>query len=184
MFVQPKDYLSVHETERMLLRPATMDDAQVWSEFHLDPIAMQYYPDSAKGGIEVAQNWLTRLLDRYEAGTFGFLCLEEKETGRYLGQCGLLTQEVDGKQLLEVGYALLRSAWGKGYATEAAQWFRNYAFQHELSDTVVSLIHPDNVPSQRVAERNGMTRERMTHWREIDIYIYAITRTAWVQAYQ
>ena len=184
MFVQPTNYLSVHETERMLLRPATMDDAEAWSRFHLDPIATQYYPDSAKGGIEVARQWLTRLLDRYRARTFGFLCLIDKESGHYLGQCGLLTQEVEGEMLLEVGYALLRDAWGKGYATEAAQWFRNYAFEKELSDTVVSLIHPENVPSQRVAARNGMTRGRLAHWREIDVYIYSIARTAWVHTYQ
>ena len=72
----------------------------------------------------------------------------EKERGTFLGLCGLVTQEVDGVIELEVGYHFFLAHWGRGYATEAARMFLDFAATHKLSESVVSLINPDNVAAQ------------------------------------
>jgi RimJ/RimL family protein N-acetyltransferase len=75
---------------------------------------------------------------------------------------GLLTQVVDGVDELEIGYHLLPSAWGKGYATEAAVACKEFARQHQLVPSVISLIDHQNFASQAVARRNGMAYEKDT----------------------
>ena len=62
--------------------------------------------------------------------------------------------------MLEVGYHFRRDHWGHGYATEAARACMEYAFRQLAAEKVVSLILPENLPSRRVAERNGMQVER------------------------
>jgi [ribosomal protein S5]-alanine N-acetyltransferase len=105
---------------------------------------------------EMAKEVIALSLKRYEEGRFGLQALISKETGAFIGKCGLLLQEVNGKNEIEVGYHLLPAYWGKGYATEAAQRFRDYAFENNITDSVVSIIHPDNTLSKKVALRNGM----------------------------
>ena len=184
MFNPPSNYLSEHESERLLIRPVTMADATEWLHFVSDPLAMQHYPPKLAGGLEAANVWIEGQLDRYRNGTFGLHSLVDKATGAYVGQCGLLAHVVEEQPMLEIGYSLMRSAWGKGYATEAAQWFRNYGFENELAPSIVSLIHAANVPSQKVAERNGMHRGAPARWRGMTLFVYKIERTHWVQAYQ
>ena len=69
--------------------------------------------------------------------------------------------------------------WKQGYATEAAQASRDFAFGHELVETLISLIHVDNVASQRVAERNGMRRGWQTTFRDQPVYVYQLSREEW-----
>ena len=96
--------------------------------------------------------------------------------GTFLGLCGLVTQEVDGQRELEVGYHFFRQHWGKGYATEAARLFLDFAATHKLSESVVSLINPANVASRRVAERNGLTVDKFTRWPEHqEVVVYRTT---------
>jgi RimJ/RimL family protein N-acetyltransferase len=66
----------------------------------------------------------------------------------------------------------LRKHWGKGYASEAAQLFKNYGFQNKLSESIISIIHIDNIPSQQVAIRNGMTKEKQSKWNDLDVFIF------------
>lgn len=91
---------------------------------------------------------------------------------------GLLTQEVEGRQELEIGYHLLPSAWGAGYATEAAIACKEFAYQHGLAQSVISLIAPGNTRSEAVARRNGMSLERMTVHRGVPARIWRFTFTA------
>ena len=74
-----------------------------------------------------------------------------------VGQCGLTWQDCGRESpVLEVGYLLEKAAWHKGYATEAAQACRNYAFEQLGAAEVFSIIRDNNLPSQAVARRNGM----------------------------
>jgi RimJ/RimL family protein N-acetyltransferase len=87
---------------------------------------------------------------------------------------------MDGRFEIEVGYHLLREHWGKGYATEAARVFRNYGFETTETPSIISIIHPDNLPSQRVAIRNGMTLwAKGQPWHNEVYDIYRITREEW-----
>ncbi len=100
----------------------------------------------------------------------------EKETNTLIGWGGLLVQVVDGTEELEVGYSLLPAFWGRGYATEAARRCVELAFEKELTTSVISIIQIHNGPSQRVAERNGLVRERQTTYHGNPVFIYRIQR--------
>ena len=83
-----------------------------------------------------------------------------KETGQFIGRCGLLPWEIDGKLEIEIAYLLDKHFWHQGLATEAAKGIMEYGFQELHLSRLICLIDPGNIPSQRVAERIGMTLER------------------------
>ena len=93
-----------------------------------------------------------------------------------IGDCGIILQEVEGERLYEIGYHLRRDFWGQGLATEAAVACRDWAFAHLKTDRLISLIRPENLPSLRVAERNGMTLWKEVNWRGLLHCVYSIER--------
>jgi [ribosomal protein S5]-alanine N-acetyltransferase len=86
---------------------------------------------------------------------------------------------VNGTDEIEIAYRLHPDYWGQGLATEAAQAVRDHAFRDLRLTRVVSLIHPDNLPSRRVAEKNGMNVENKTVFRGFPTFVFAITREQW-----
>lgn len=74
-----------------------------------------------------------------------------------IGQCGLTMQDWEGRQVPEIGYLFEKAYWHQGYATEAAIGCREYAFRNLGIEEVFSIIRDNNIPSQNVARRNGMT---------------------------
>jgi RimJ/RimL family protein N-acetyltransferase len=121
---------------------------------------------------------MDKQLNRYAKNLFGLQALIDKRTNEFIGQCGLLLQEVDGRQEVEVGYHILRKHWGKGYAPEAARLFIDFAFEKNLSNSVISIINSKNIKSQRVAQKNGLIKENQTSWRNMDVFIYRVQRPA------
>lgn len=95
-----------------------------------------------------------------------------KEGEELIGDCGLVWQDVNGVLEPEVGYHVHRAHWGRGLATEAARAVRDYAFATLGCDHVISLIRPENMPSRRVAEKNGLTLQRVVFWHGFDHCIY------------
>ncbi len=86
----------------------------------------------------------------------------EKQSGELIGQCGLTMQPYREREVVEVGYLLVKRCWGMGYATEAAVACREYAFERLGLLEVYSIIRESNFASRRVARRNGMTeRDRI-----------------------
>ncbi len=169
-----KDYLKKRETERLIIRPLVEGDTEAWIPYIMDETATQYFPIEWKLSPEKSKEWIDFQLNRYKEGKYGLQALVEKESGQLIGQCGLLAQTVDGIDELEIGYHLLPEHWGKGYATEAAKMFKKLAFGNELTESIISIIDIENVPSQKVAERNGMTRGKRTTYLDMDIYVYRI----------
>jgi RimJ/RimL family protein N-acetyltransferase len=88
--------------------------------------------------------------------------------------CGLLVQEVDGINELEIGYSLHPAFWRKGYATEAAQKCRDFAFENNFAESLISIVHVENQQSAKVALRNGMKPEKTTIYKEIPVNIFRI----------
>lgn len=117
------------------------------------------------------QEWLDRQIGRYRRYGFGLWAVILKENGEMIGQCGVTVQPWKDKEVLEVGYLLRRDCWHKGFATEAAQACRDYAFDRLNADEVCSIIRDTNTASQRVAQRNGMkVTDRWTkHYRGVDM---------------
>ena len=117
------------------------------------------------------QEWLDRQLERYRRWGFGLWAVLLKETGAFIGQCGLTMQPWREGEVLEIGYLFARAWWHQGYATEAAQGCKRYAFEVLGAEEVCSIIRDTNLPSQQVALRNGMApADRWTkHYRGVDM---------------
>ena len=143
------------ETKRLILREMTQDDLPALQGILQDEETMYAY----NGAFDEAetQAWLDRQLSRYAQYGFGLWAVVLKESGGMIGQCGLTMQPWRGDEVLEVGYLFNRAFWHHGYATEAARGCMEYAFDRLGAREVCSIIRETNLPSRRVAERNGMT---------------------------
>lgn len=171
----PYTYLDNLQSERLTTRFLTKDDSSIWSTFFEDEECVQFFPDfNLTTSKERAEHWIDKQLTRYKEKRYGLQALILKETGEFIGQCGLLTQEVDGCIELEVGYHIFKQHWGKGYATEASQLFKKYAFDNNFCLSLVSIIHINNLRSQTVAEKNGMKRDKRVDFFDTDHYVYRI----------
>lgn len=173
-------YLFPSETKRLLLRPLSLNDAKDWEKWILDPIATKYFPKEFVGKPEHASEWIQRIIDRYQTGRFGFHAIIEKKSNKFIGMCGLLLQEIDGKEELEVGYSFIRKFWGKGYATESAQNFLKLGFEEYKVDSIISIISPDNEASIKVALRNEMTFDKRSTFHGIEVDIYRVNSSNFI----
>jgi [ribosomal protein S5]-alanine N-acetyltransferase len=149
----------VLETPRLLLRHLTLDDLEAVTALYGDPIVT-----ASIGGIRSAEDVEKRLkacIEEYSSIGYCYWAVIYRQHQRFIGLCGLLDQQdVDGQAEVEVAYTLAKEYWNQGLATEAAQACKEYGFQILGRTRLVSLIAPDNIPSQRVALKNGMTYER------------------------
>lgn len=160
------------ETPRLRTRFLTPEDYKLWIPFFEHEECIRFLPFAiGQDKEDSAKKWMERQVQRYADNLYGMQWLIDKETGAYVGQCGLLIQDINGNTETEVGYHLLREHWGKGYATEAAQGFRDLGFQ--LGHTsIISIIDRKNFASQQVAIRNGMSRDVECVWRDIEVVIF------------
>lgn len=148
------------ETKRLRLREITQTDYKALSQILQDEETMYAY-EGAFSDKEV-QEWLDRQIQRYKKWGFGLWVVILKETGDFIGQCGLTMQPWKDQEVLEIGYLFQRTHWHKGYATEAAKACKKYAFEILKAPEVCSIIRDTNIPSQKVALRNGM--HPTDHW--------------------
>lgn len=176
MSMEYKDGL---KSARLTTRFVTKNDAWIWLDYCNDPVATKFTGIADKTPAELAEFFMDRTLLRYAEGRLGLQALINKETGAFVGQCGLIVQEVDGVKEIEIGYHLLPKYWGQGYASEAARMFRDYGFENYTVDSIVSLIAPGNHASEKVALQNGMQKEREALFHEKPINIFRITREDW-----
>jgi len=117
-----------------------------------DPKVMRYYPRPKTR--EEALGWIEWNLGLYRARGFGLWIVSLRETGEFVGDCGLTVQEVEGTNEIEVGYHVRPAFQGRGYATEAGAASRDHAREVLGCSRLIAIIDPANVPSQRVAEED------------------------------
>jgi [ribosomal protein S5]-alanine N-acetyltransferase len=153
---------TVIETARLRLRKFTLGDVPALHAVLGDPIAMQWYP--AAFDREGVEGWIRRNMDRYRSDGHGLWAVVLKSSDEVIGDCGCVIQEVEDKPEVEIGYHVRRDLWGNGYATEAARSCMDYAFDTLGASRVISMIRPENLNSRRVAEKNGLTCEKIILW--------------------
>ncbi len=164
-------------TDRIRLRHMNHTTDRAWLlDFCKDDEAVQFFfpMDDREAYCNL---WMDREVTRRNNNGATMYVIEDKASGVPVGQCGILVQEVDGKEWVEIGYSLRTEYRGKGYASEAAILCKNYIFKANISDLIISIIHPDNINSQRVAQRNGMTRGHRTTFRDIPVDIWSIKKS-------
>jgi [ribosomal protein S5]-alanine N-acetyltransferase len=161
-------------TPRLILREQTMDDLDDIAAFAADPEVMRYLGTGGVRTRDDAKEALEWMLERYAEDGFGLWATVEKATGRWIGRCGLLLHEIDGAVETEVAYALVRDAWGHGYATEAATAARDHATGALGRRRLICLIHHGNDASVNVATKLGMRFERDVPFRGITVAMYSL----------
>lgn len=146
-------------TERLFLRHFRARDDEAMCAIFCDPQVMRF-SDGVKTKQWV-QTWLYTCLERYRTWGFGPYAVVEQSKQELIGYCGLFFfPELDDNSETEIGYRLAWSAWGKGYATEAARAVRDYAFAALGLKRLIAMIDPSNLASIRVAEKIGMHYEK------------------------
>jgi len=125
---------------------------------------------------EKTAQFLDKVIARDREGVPSQFAVIFRGDKRLIGYCGFFAQIVDGIEGLEIGYRIDPAYWNRGLATEAARAVRDYAFSELRLPRVMSLIHPDNVASRRVAEKNGMTVEKETVFRGFPTLVFSVRR--------
>ena len=145
------------DSARLTFREMSLDDLDDMALLLGDPEVMTYYP-RPKTREESAQ-WIYWNRALYRTHGYGLWLLTSAD-GAFVGDCGLTPQVVDGVTELEVGYHVLPALQNRGYATEAAAASRDFARTVVGATRLIAIIHPDNRPSQRVAEKIGLRPEK------------------------
>jgi RimJ/RimL family protein N-acetyltransferase len=148
------------ETNRLFLRRLLMDDLDDLYALYSDPEIRKYFPEGVLSRGETKEELEWYLNGHPEYPQLGLWATIHKETGRFIGRCGLLPWEIDGRLEFEIAYLLDKAFWHQGLATEAARGILQYGFQKLNAARLICLMHPENLASQRVAKRIGMTLER------------------------
>jgi RimJ/RimL family protein N-acetyltransferase len=162
------------ETERLRLRPHRLDDFAACAALWADPLVTRFIGGRPFTREEV---W-TRLL-RYAGHWallgFGFWVVEDKATGRFIGEIGFGDFERDIDEPLdlpEIGWVLSTAAHGKGYATEAVRAALAWGQTHFPWNGTVCMIHPDNLPSLRVAAKFGYQETRRITYKDHPLIVF------------
>ena len=161
-------------TERLILRMFRESDLDAYAEMCGDVEVMKYLGDGKPKGRAEAWLMMASYLGHWELRGYGLWAVEDKATGEFVGRIGLLNPE--GWPGLEVAWTLARERWGKGFATEGAKAALEYAFSVLKLEHVISLIHPDNAASIRVALRVGEKLEGQAELFGVMRSVYGIQR--------
>jgi len=170
-----KYLLHDHQSERLLFRLIQPADFEEWLQFFIDPEYYRYWVAEKDTPEAECRKWYANQFNRYEKNLGGMNALIEKSSGTLVGHAGLLVQVVDGIEELEIAYSLQPHFRGKGFATEAAQAIKEFAFANTFSPSLISIISLTNLPSQRVAVKNGMKIEKQTVYKDNAVYIFRIS---------
>lgn len=166
------------ETNRLFLREITQEDFSSWYEILSDAETMKHYP--APYDESGVQRWIDWTLGNYAQHGFGLWAVILRETGEFIGDCGITMQNINGKLLPEIGYHFNKAHWRKGYASEAALKCMEYAFETLHFPAVYSYMSADNAASYGVALKNGMHFiEEYTDEHNQRTRVYAMTLDQW-----
>ena len=160
--------MTVLETERLILRQLTEDDAEFIFELLNEPSWIQNIGDRHIHTLDDARTYIVNgPVASYAKNGFGLYLILLKETNESIGMCGLIRRE--GLEDIDIGYALLPRFWSKGYAVEAARATKAYAKDVIGLKRIVAIVDPANEGSIRVLEKIGLRYEKMVRLSADDI---------------
>jgi len=156
-----------------------MKDLDKLFALYQDPEIRRYFPDGVKSYEDTKEELEWHMNGIPDHDDLGLWATIHKESNSFIGRCGLLPWEIDGKLEIEVAYLLDKNFWHQGLATEAANGILKYAFENLNLSRIICLMDPDNIASQNVAKRIGMKLERKVDGIAGDnfpTFIYAINK--------
>jgi ribosomal-protein-alanine N-acetyltransferase len=148
------------ETKRLFFRRFIPDDLKALFALYSDPEVRRYFPEGTLTYEETKEE-LEWFLNGHPAHPeLGLWATIHKETGEFIGRCGLLPWTIEDRPEVEVAYMLAKAYWGQGLGTEAAQAILDYGFEQLQLSRLICLIDAENQASQKVAQKIGMTFEK------------------------
>ena len=170
------------ETVRLVLREYTPEDFDALFEIMSDEETMRHYPAPFDG--ERTRGWIDWNIQNYREYGFGRWAIILKESGEFIGDCGITIQNIDGEMLPEIGYHINKKYWRKGFASEAAKAVCDWAFTNTKYDRLYSYMKYTNVASYSTASAIGMKKVKEYPDEKNGISCaYAITRDEWERLY-
>jgi ribosomal-protein-alanine N-acetyltransferase len=166
------------ETPRLILRSFRKEDLDRLAELFANPDFMRF--SLGVYNRQQTADFLDKITGWECAGLPSLLALELKEERALIGYCGFYHHPPDVTEDVEIGYRLHPDYWNRGLMTEAARAVRDHAFRDLKLPRVISLIHPENTASLRVAEKNGMTVEKEIIFRGFPTKVFALSREQWL----
>jgi RimJ/RimL family protein N-acetyltransferase len=160
------------QTERLILRMFREEDFEQHAHICADPEVMRFLVDGRPLDRFEAWRSMAMIVGHWQLRGYGPWAVEERATGNLIGRIGFFYPE--GWPGFELGWVLGSESWGKGYASEGARRALDYAFAEMGRDHVISLIHPENTASIKVAERLGEKVEGQTELFGHAVLIYGI----------
>jgi ribosomal-protein-alanine N-acetyltransferase len=167
------------ETPRLILRPFREEDIGRLAELMANRDFMRF--SLGPYTREQTQTVLQKFLSWNQAGLPSQFAVVLQENDDVLGYCGFL-HHPEVPEEVEIGYRLDPAFWNRGLITEAARAVRDYAFVGLKLPRVISLIHPENIPSRRVAEKIGLMPEKEITFRGFPTTVFALSREQWQAA--
>ena len=152
--------MKILETSRLVFRHLVPDDLDSLFALYRDPDVKKYIPDAPLTYEEAKEEleWFQNGHPKYPQ--LGLWATIHKQTGKFIGRCGLLPWTIDGRSEIEVAYLLAKAYWGQGLGTEAAQAILHYGFEQLRLSRLICLIDRENQASIKVATNIGMTFEK------------------------
>ena len=160
------------ETERLVLRLPEAGDVQPMFDIHQDPEVMRFV--GKPGTITVAWRNVAMMIGHWQMLGYGMWIIENRADGQVIGRAGLWNEA--GGPGLELGWLVRRSAWGRGFATEASRAALDWAWRHLDTDHIISVIHAENAQSIRIAEKLGQRFEKREATKDQTVLTYGIDR--------
>lgn len=165
--VRGEAFLTVLETDRLLLRRLATDDAEFMLRLLNEPSFLHYIGDRGVRDLEQARQYIVdRMVASYEQFGFGLYMVELESSGEPIGTCGLIKRE--GMDDVEIGFAFLPEFWSQGYAVESAQAVMRHAEDDLGIERVVAIANLDNDRSFKLLEKLGLRFDRMIRLSEND----------------
>jgi RimJ/RimL family protein N-acetyltransferase len=173
----PQNHMQL-ETERLTLRPFREEDVDVMAQLFAHPEFMRFSLGVFTERQQTAA-FIEKVIGWDRNGLPSQFAVIPRGDEAVIGYCGFFHHlEVPGE--IEIGYRLHPDYWNRGLITEAARAVRDHGFVDLKLPRVISLIHPENIPSRRVAEKNEMKVEKEITFRGFPTLVYAITREEWL----
>lgn len=161
------------ETERLIIRPWTMDDVEAAFTIYGDPEVMRYVgTGQAVPDLESMTDRLGKIIARDHGKPYGLWALERKQDGIVIG--GGLLKALPDESDIEVGYHLAKAWWSQGYATEAARRLVQYGVDDLQLKRIVGVTYPENKASMRVLEKAGLVHQGLSKYLDIDVEFFIL----------
>lgn len=166
------------KTPRLTLRPFREDDVDRMAELFANPDFMRFSL-GVFSKREQTVAFIEKIIGWGRAGMPSQYAVVPRGEKNVVGYCGFYHHPEHGIDDIEIGYRLHPEYWNRGLITEAARAVRDHSFRDLKLPRVISLVHPENVPSRRVAEKNGMSVEKEIIFRGFPTLVFSLSHERW-----